>query len=119
MKKTATRNLLYAVALALGAFLFMGTGKGDITGEQAHGLVKAGAVLLDVRTPAEFSGGHVEGALNIPHEALPQRLDELKDKKNVDVVVYCHSGRRSAIAVKVLKDAGFTKVHDLGPMAAW
>lgn len=119
MKKNTSKTLLYAAALALGAFLLMGSSKGDITGTEAHALVKAGAVLLDVRTPEEFSAGHVQGATNIPLDELAQRLDALKEKKNTDVVVYCHSGRRSALAVKALKEAGFSKVHDLGPMSAW
>lgn len=81
---------------------------------------KADAALfvLDVRTPEEFAAGHVPGAVNIPHDRLAERLmDVPKDK---DVVVYCQSGRRAALAAKVLADNGYTRLGHLeGDIAAW
>lgn len=91
-----------------------------VTGEAAHELVaKQGAFLLDVRTPAEFSEGHIDGATNIPVQELEARLASIPAKKDQDVVVYCRSGARSAKAAGMLKAAGFTKVHDLGGMSNW
>lgn len=83
----------------------------------ARELVAAGAVLLDVRTPAEFAGGHVEGAINIPVQDLERRLGELNGR-GPNVVVYCRSGGRSATAAVLLARAGF-QVEDIGPMSAW
>jgi phage shock protein E len=91
-----------------------------IDGAAAQQLVtKNGALLLDVRTPEEFGSGHVEGALNVPVQVLAEQLSTLPAKKDQDVVVYCRSGARSARAASILKDAGFTKVHDLGGMSNW
>ena len=88
-----------------------------VTGAQARDLVSAGAQLVDVRTPAEFAGGHHPGAVNIPVGALPARLGELDPA--TPVVVYCRSGGRSANAGSLLVKADFEAVHDLGPMQAW
>lgn len=80
-------------------------------------LVEAGALLLDVRTPAEFREGHVPRATNIPVQELPMRLREV-GPTNRPVVVYCRSGGRSAQAAAVLRGAGY-EVKDVGPMTAW
>jgi rhodanese-related sulfurtransferase len=80
-------------------------------------LVSDGALLLDVRTQAEFREGHVPHALNIPVQELPHRLSEVGPTKR-PVVVYCRSGGRSAQAAALLKQAGY-EVRDIGPMSAW
>lgn len=90
---------------------------GRIHGQRAQALVKGGALLLDVRTPTEFAGGHVEGALNIPVQSLAQRIGELP--KGKQIVVYCKSGRRSAVATKMIHEAKLGDVYDLGPMSAY
>jgi len=77
-------------------------------------------VLLDVRTPEEFAAGHIPGAINIPHDQLPNRLAEIAGAKNKNVVVYCRTGRRSAIAQETLTTQGFTSVRHLeGDMVKW
>ena len=86
---------------------------------RAHELVADGARLLDVRTPEEFAGGHVDGAVNLPVQDLAAKLATLADKKDKDIVVYCRSGRRSASAKQTLVGAGFKKVHDLGGIGNW
>jgi rhodanese-related sulfurtransferase len=80
-------------------------------------LVSDGALLLDVRTPAEFRDGHVPHATNIPVQELPQRIAEVGPTKR-PVVVYCRSGGRSAQAAALLKHAGY-EVRDIGPMTSW
>ena len=74
--------------------------------------------VLDVRSPQEYAEGHVPGAVNVPHDQLASRLDEVpKDK---DVVLYCRSGRRSALAADVLAANGYTRLSHLeGDMQAW
>lgn len=74
--------------------------------------------VLDVRTPEEYAEGHVPGAVNVPHDQLASRLAEVpKDK---DVVVYCRSGRRSALATDVLAANGYQRVSHLeGDIQAW
>ena len=58
------------------------------------------AVLVDVRTPEEFSEGSVKGAINIPLDKIDKNLDFFKDKKTV--IVFCKSGGRSSQAKSIL-----------------
>jgi phage shock protein E len=77
-------------------------------------------VVLDVRTPAEYAAGHVPGARNVPHDQLTAKLGELSSLKDKHVVLYCRSGRRTALAEKTLRDAGFTRLlHLQGDYLAW
>ena len=79
---------------------------------KAFEMNKAGAVLLDVRTPAEVAKGMAsESAVNVPLQELPQRLSEVpKDK---DLLVYCRSGKRSMAASKFLVENGYTRVFNV------
>ena len=103
--------------LAIVGYFIFGRGR-ELQGAEAHRLVAAGAHLLDVRSAEEFGRGHLPGALNIPVQELDHRLGELGPTSG-DVVVYCRSGRRSSRATRLLREHGFTRVHDLGPMTAW
>jgi phage shock protein E len=76
------------------------------------------AMILDVRTPAEYASGHIDNAVNIPVQQLPQRLHELGDL-HAPIIIYCRSGARSAQASSILKAAGYDNLHDIGPMSAW
>ena len=65
--------------------------------------------IVDVRSPQEFSRTHVEGAVNIPLEGIEQNIGVLPGlEKGSDIVLYCLSGARSAMAVSVLKQLGYT-----------
>lgn len=110
--------LILVVLIASWWFLSRRAQGQRINGSQARELIQGGARLLDVRTAGEFRGQHLQGAINIPVQELPRRLKELTPKER-PVVVYCRSGHRSGIAAKILKEAGFSAVHDLGPMTAW
>ena len=115
MSKSVTYALL-ALAL-LGLWLFMNQPWRRVSGADAKKLVAEGAALVDVRTAAEFSAGHLPGAVNIPVQDLDGRLGELE--KSRAVVVYCASGQRSSRASRALEKAGFSAVHDLGGMGRW
>lgn len=73
--------------------------------------------LLDVRTPEEFAEEHIAGAVNVSLQTLPQRLSEIPTDK--PVIVYCRSGNRSAEAMSVLRQAGYTAISDMGGIIAW
>lgn len=76
-------------------------------------------LLLDVRRPDEFASGHIPGAVNVPHTEIGARIGDLGPSDR-HVVVYCQSGRRSAIAESVLREAGFADVlHLEGDMQGW
>jgi rhodanese-related sulfurtransferase len=76
-------------------------------------LVQQGAIILDVRSKAEFSGGHIKGAVNIPVNVLNSHLGQLKDK-NKTIITCCASGMRSASAKSILKSNGYTNVYNGG-----
>lgn len=76
-------------------------------------LVKNGAVVIDVRTPAEFNSGHIKGSLNIPVQSLQKNTGKLQ--KDKPVITCCASGMRSASAKGILKSAGFSEVYNGGP----
>ena len=87
----------------------------SFSGEQTdlQELVRRGATVLDVRTPAEFADQHVPGATNIPVQELSERLAEL-GATDRPLIVYCRSGARSASAAALLRAYGFNAVHDVG-----
>jgi len=77
-------------------------------------------VIFDVRTAEEFAGGHVPGAINLPHTEVAARAAEFATYQDREVVVYCRSGKRAAMAEADLQAAGFTRLLDLaGHMQQW
>lgn len=76
-------------------------------------------VLLDVRTVDEYTEGHIEGAINIPLNELTANLDLLPDLE-AEIIVYCGSGHRSAVAMGALNLLGYDNaVSLLGGVSAW
>ena len=88
----------------------------SIDGPSAKSLVAGGAVLVDVRTPEEYAGGHVDGARNLPVDTLGNHLAELPRDK--PIVVYCAAGARAARAARLLASAGYD-ARDLGGIGNW
>lgn len=76
-------------------------------------LINNGALIVDVRTPAEYNSGHINGSLNIPLNKLHGNISLLK-KKNKPVITCCASGMRSASAVRMLKTGGIEDVYNGG-----
>jgi len=74
--------------------------------------IKAGAKVVDVRSPDEFRDGAYPGAVNIPLQDLGRRLAEVP--KDRPVVLYCASGARSGMAARMLKQAGYADVVNAG-----
>lgn len=74
---------------------------------------KGDVVVLDVRTPAEFSDGHLPGALNIDvkNESFSSRISELDSSKTY--LLYCRSGNRTKTAVGIMKEAGFKNLIEM------
>lgn len=71
---------------------------------------------VDVRTPEEYAVSHVRGAINIPLEQIRERWRELEPHTTDRIMVYCRSGRRSALALAELKELGFVHAEDAGAM---
>ncbi len=74
-------------------------------------------LLIDVRTPEEFKGGAIPKAINIPYDRL--RDQPPATDRSARIVVYCQSGRRSAIAAQTLAEMGYTNVTDFGGISRW
>jgi len=79
---------------------------------QMEKLIKEGAFLVDVRTPAEFAEGHVKGSTNIPLDQVPNQLAQFKGKDQI--IVFCRSGNRSGQAKMILERNGFKNVTNGG-----
>ena len=113
-----SKIILAVVAIIVVFVLYQRFMVARISGSDARTLVSEGAMLVDVRSAGEFSGGHIEGAISIPIQELSGRTDELGDKSS-PIVLYCQSGARSAMAKRLLQSKGFSQVHDLGSMGSW
>jgi len=92
-----------------------------IPAEEAKELMDSGEpyVLLDVRTAAEFSEGHIEGAVLIPDDEIVSRAPETLIELDALILIYCRSGRRSAGAAHTLVAMGYTNVYDFGGILEW
>jgi len=75
-------------------------------------VISNGAVILDVRTKAEYQSGHLRNSINIPVANLSQNLKKLN--KNKPIITCCASGSRSASAMSFLKSNGFEEVYNGG-----
>ena len=110
----------YLFVAAFGFGMWACTHKEDkfknLTSKQFEELIKDPSIqLVDVRTVAEYTEGHIPGSLNITlkdEEGFPLAIDELLDKGK-PVAVYCRSGRRSRTAAELLIKKGFQKVYNL------
>lgn len=91
---------------------------GVVDGETGAALARGGARVVDVRTPAEFAAGHVPGAVNVPFDEVRRRAAELGGPET-PLVLYCRSGRRSAIAAEALRELGYSKVWDAQRLDRW
>ncbi len=110
MPMNLRRTLAVVVFALLAAIGLTSCGGGD----EARAAIDNGATVVDVRTPAEYESGNVEGALNIDVSApdFVERVSELP--KDDTYVVYCRSGNRSAAAISIMEDLGFTNLIDGG-----
>ena len=77
-----------------------------------------GAVLLDVRTPQEYSEGYIPGSKNVPLQTL-DKVRSVVENKDTELFVYCYSGARSRQAASALRQMGYTNVQNIGGIAAY
>ena len=77
-----------------------------------------GAVLLDVRTPEEYSEGHIPESKNIPLQTL-DKVRSVVENKDTELFVYCYSGARSRQATAALGQMGYTKVNNIGGISSY
>ena len=80
---------------------------------------ESGYIILDVRTPEEFAGKHIPGAINVANETIgTDEIPELPDKDQL-ILVYCRSGNRSKQASEKLVALGYTNIVEFGGINDW
>lgn len=110
MKKFLTAALTAAALVLPAAVSFAAPAAKAASAQPA----KAKGVWIDVRSEEEFKSGHLQGAVNIPHDQIVERIKSVSPDKNAPVNLYCRSGRRAEAALTELKKAGYTNVTNHG-----
>lgn len=92
-----------------------------ITAEEAQDRMQSveNFILLDVRTDEEYKEQRIDGAVLIPDTEIAERAEKELPDKNALILVYCRSGRRSALAANELVNQGYTNVYDFGGIIDW
>jgi rhodanese-related sulfurtransferase len=92
-----------------------------ITADEAVSMMEDGGmfILLDVRTEEEYNESHIDGAILIPDTEIEERATEELTDKDARILIYCRSGRRSALVAQALADMGYTNVYDFGGIIDW
>lgn len=118
--------LLIAVAFVSGAMLVWplvrrGVAGASVSTLQATMLInQKDAIVLDVRTPGEYTQSHILNARNIPLDELEARMKDIERFKERPIIVACATGSRSGSAAATLRKHGFKEVVNLdGGLAAW
>ena len=97
----------------------------DISVEVAYNMINdtvsfPNLIILDVRDKIEYDSGHLNNSILIPVGELENRLNEIEQYNNTEIIVHCRSGSRSASASEILSSNGFSEVYNmLGGINAW
>jgi phage shock protein E len=108
---------IYLVMAVAVAFIFAPRLIGRISTKDALAHLQNGALVIDVRSPGEFSSGHLPDAINLPLDEIEVILPRcIKDKGQV-LLLHCHSGMRSGMAKRKLRVMGYANTFNLGSYA--
>lgn len=110
------KSLVILIIVALLVALLLLKTIGRISAGEAREHLKNGALVIDVRSPAEFASGHLANAANFPLGDIETTLPVREPDKNRVLLLHCQSGTRSAIAAGKLKGVGYTRVFNLGSL---
>ena len=108
---------LLAAAISAVAITTSFVAHADVTPQAKQSMVqseKAKGVWIDVRSAEEFNAGHLQDAVNIPHDKIIDGVKALGSDKDAPINLYCRSGRRAEAALTELKNAGYTNVINHG-----
>ena len=108
---------LLAAAISAVAITTSFIAHADVTPQAKQSMVqseKAKGVWIDVRSAEEFNAGHLQDAVNIPHDKIIEGVKALGSDKDAPINLYCRSGRRAEAALTELKNAGYTNVINHG-----
>jgi rhodanese-related sulfurtransferase len=89
----------------------------EVDPAQASEKVAEGAQLIDIRQDYEWEAGHIDGAVHIPMEQLPARIESIDRER--PIVFQCRSGSRSAFATQIFRESGFDAYNLAGGLQAW
>lgn len=76
-------------------------------------------LLIDVRNPGEFAGGHIPHAINLPLGSVGAQIQSVCPDRNRTIYVYCQGGVRSARAAAQIAGMGYGRVYDCGGINSW
>ena len=108
---------LFITVLSAAAITTSFVAYADATPQAKQSMVqpeKAKGVWIDVRSAEEFNAGHLQDAVNIPHDKIIDGVKALGSDKDAPLNLYCRSGRRAEAALTELKNAGYTNVINHG-----
>jgi len=106
--------IIVVITLALLIVLFLVKRSGQIAESAAAEHLKHGALVIDVRSPAEFSSGHLQRAINIPIAQIETLVARQVHDKTQVLLLHCQTGARSGMARRKLAALGYTRVYNLG-----
>ena len=112
MMKKLLASAISAVAITTSFVAYANTA--PQTEQSAVQPEKAKGVWIDVRSAEEFNAGHLQGAVNIPHDKIIEGVKAIGSDKDAPINLYCRSGRRAETALTELKNAGYTNVTNHG-----
>ena len=131
------RQILLFAALAASLALLSGCALSeakadtaeDMTGKAAYHklsaeeayemMVSQEVVIVDVRTPEEYDGGHIPNAILVPNESIGDDMPEALPDKEATLLIYCRSGRRSKEASEKLLKLGYKSIYEFGGIIDW
>jgi phage shock protein E len=105
---------LSVIVAAVAVVYYMRRGSKPVERESAAAYLKAGALLIDVRSAGEFASGHLHGAINVPLNRIETALKHRVPDKDQVLLLYCQSGMRSSAASGQLKALGYSNAFNLG-----
>lgn len=121
MKHKLTLSFITSILLLTGCQSTANTNYQQVSMQEATKLMETNDqyIILDVRTPSEYTDGHIPNAINIPNEIITdQELTQLPDKNQM-IFIYCRSGNRSKQASRKLADLGYTNIIEFGGIIDW
>ena len=91
-----------------------------LSAEEAYEMmVSQEVVIVDVRTPEEYDGGHIPNAILVPNESIGDDMPEALPDKEATLLIYCRSGRRSKEASEKLLKLGYKSIYEFGGVIDW
>ncbi len=125
IKKFSFKKIIYIVISLFIMFGFILTSTvmayKNISPSEVQDLISTATpmIIIDVRTPQEYSQGRITTSINIPLNILKSEVQNKNIPKTTKIIVYCQRGTRSLEAAKILDALGYTDVYNLGGIESW